>query len=111
MKNACCVVQYLYQSKSVCKADWYLESLLADKVPIRPDRERMLSYQAFYIWWFFTEMQPQKITACPEGNGKIHLVDVFAFLLFKCNPPSYIRTEIEKYKPGPDLVFYHLSAF
>lgn len=65
MKNACCVVQYLYQSKSVCKADWYLESLLADKVPIRPDRERMLSYQAFYIWWFFTEMQPQKITACP----------------------------------------------
>ena len=44
--------------KPVCKADRYLESLLAGKVPFWPDRKRVLSDQAFHIRRFFPRMQP-----------------------------------------------------
>ncbi len=95
MKNTRHVVQWFCQSKSVCKADWYLDSLLAGKVPVRPDRKRVLSYQAFHIRRFFTGMQPQKMTAGLEGNRKINLMDMFAFPLLKCDLPCYVRAEIK----------------
>ena len=60
MKDACHVVWWFCQSKSVCKADWYLEPLLAGKVPGGPDRKRVLSDQAFHIGRLFPGMQPQK---------------------------------------------------
>lgn len=41
---------------------------LAAKVPVGPDRKRMLSDQAFHIRWFFPGMQPQKMPAGFEGN-------------------------------------------
>ena len=58
MKNACHVVQWSCQSKPVCKAGRYLESLKAGKVPERPDRKRILSDQAFHIRGLFPRMQP-----------------------------------------------------
>lgn len=47
--------------KTVCETDRYSESMLAGIFPIGPDRQYILSCQAFYIWRFFSMMQPQKI--------------------------------------------------
>lgn len=71
----------------------------------------MLSDQAFHIRRFFPRMQPQKVTASLEGNRKINLMDMFAFLLLKCDLPCYVRAEIKKYEPRPYLMGYHLPAF
>lgn len=85
--------------------------MLAGKVPVRPDRKRMLPDQAFHIRWFFTGMQPQKVAAGFEGNRKINLMDMFPLLLLKRNLSRYVRTEIKKYEPRPYLMGDHLPAF
>ena len=87
-----------------------MESLLAGKVPVRPDRKRLLSDQAFHIRRFFTGMQSQKITAGFEGNRKINLMDMLPFLLLKCDLLCYVGAKVKKYEPGPYLMGYHLSA-
>ena len=71
----------------------------------------MLSDQAFHIRWFFTGMQPQKMPAGFESNGKINLMDMFPFLLLKFDLSCYIRAEIKKYEPCPYFMSYHLPAF
>ena len=55
-------------------------------------------------------MQPQKMATGLEGNGKINLMDMFTFLLLKCNLPCYAGAEIKKDKPRPYLMGYHLPA-
>ena len=110
MQNACHVIQWFCQSKPVCKADWYLESLLAGKVPGGPDRERALSDQAFYIQRLFPGMQPQKMAADLEGDRKINLMDMFAFLLLERDLSCYVGAEIKQDEPRPYLMCYHLPA-
>ena len=83
-KNACHAVEWFCQSKPVCKADRYLESLLAGKVPGMPDRKRMLPDQVFHIRRLFPGMQPQEMAAGLECNGKVNLMDMLALLLHKC---------------------------
>ena len=46
-----------------------------------------------------------------EGDRKVNLMDMLAFLLFKCDLSCYVRTEIKKYEPCPYLMGYHLPAF
>ena len=96
--------------KPVCKADRRLESLLAGKVPEGPDRKRVLPDQAFHIRKFFPGMQPQEMAAGLESNRKINLMDMPAFVLFKCDLPCYVRAEIKKDEPGPYLMGDHLPA-
>ena len=64
--------------------------MLAGKVPPRPDRKRMLPYQAFYIRRLFSGMQLQEMAAGLESNRKINLMDMLPFLLLKCDLPCYI---------------------
>ncbi len=56
-------------------------------------------------------MQTQKMMAGLEGNRKINLMEMFAFLLFKSDLPCYVRAEIKKYEPRPYLMGYHLPTF
>ena len=45
-----------------------------------------------------------------EGNGKINLMDMFAFLLPKRDLFCYVGAEIKKDEPRPYLMCYHLPA-
>ena len=85
--------------------------MLAGKVPVRPDRKRVFSYQAFHIRWFFTGMQPQKMAAGLKGDRKINLMDMLSFLFLKCNLACYVRAEIKEYEPGPYFMCNHLPVF
>ena len=84
--------------------------MLAGKVPGGPDRKRVLSDQAFHIRWCLPRVQPQEMAAGLEGNGKINLMDMFAFLLPKRDLFCYVGAEIKKDEPRPYLMCYHLPA-
>ena len=64
--------------KAVGETHRYPEFMLAGILPVRPDRQYILVYQAFYIWWFFSIMQVQKIMTEIIGNCIIHLINIFS---------------------------------
>lgn len=45
-------------SKAVIEADRDSEPMLAGIGPVRPDRQYILPDQAFYIWRYFSVVQP-----------------------------------------------------
>lgn len=75
--------------------------MLAGIIPMRPDRQYILCYQALYIWWLFTSMLPDIVMAGIERNSKIDLIFMFPLAFFYCNMLRYDRAEIKQNKPCP----------
>lgn len=82
--------------------------MLAGIFPTRPDRQYVLTYQAFYIWRFFSMMQPQKIAAGIVGDSIIHLVDIFPFFLLNHHMAGDNGTKVIEKQPCP---YFHLDIF
>ena len=72
-----------------------------DKVPIRPDRQYILFYQAYYIWRRFLVAKPDKIVACIKCNSKINLIFMFPAVFFDYGMLCYDGTEIIQDQPCP----------
>ncbi len=82
--------------------------MLAGIFPIRPDRQYILSDQAFYIRRFFSMMQPQKIMTGSIGDSIIHLIDIFPLFLFDYHMSGNNGTKVIKKQSCP---YFHLDIF
>ena len=83
--------------------------MLAGIIPIGPDRQYILFYQAFYIWWAFSIMKTKKVVTGLIGNRIIHLVSVLCFFLFDYHVTSDNRAEVVKEQTCPHFHFNVLA--
>lgn len=64
--------------------------------PARPDRQYILSYQAFYIWRAFSVMKPEKVMAGFVCSAVVYLTEMFSSFLLYDNMASDDRAEVVK---------------
>ena len=96
--------------EAIGKADRNLESMLAGIIPIRPDRQYILPYQAFYLR-SFSIMKSDKIVAGIKCDCKIYLIGVFSFSFLNCYMVRDDGTKIVKNESCPNFLFNKFTLF
>ena len=80
--------------------------MLAGIVPVRPDRKRVLFYQAFYVWRGFPVVEAQEIMAGLVCSGIVYLERMFSAPAQDRRMPCNNGTEVIQEEPCPH---FHLN--
>ena len=94
-----------FRLKAVGEADWCAKPPMSEIVSLGPDRQKILTYQAFYIWRVLPGMNSQKVTAYFIGDGNIHLISVFGIFFLDSNMCGDDRAEVVEDEARPDFHF------